>query len=84
MKATKTEKNPILLAITLIPVAVASNLGLMEQNQEPNNILASDLLSATGETQQDQRKTFQTDFVFTDVPHKNWRREFYYISIQTS
>ena len=39
----------------LIPVAVASNLSLMEQNQEPNNILASDLQSRTGETQ-DQRK----------------------------
>ena len=30
-------KNPTPLAITLIPVAVASNLCWMEQNQEPNN-----------------------------------------------
>ena len=55
MKTMKTGKNPILLATTLIPVAVASNLGQMEQNQEPNNILASDLQSPTGETQ-DPRK----------------------------
>ena len=41
----------------LIPVAVASNLSLMEQNQEPNNILASDLTSGTGTGEtQDQRK----------------------------
>ena len=50
-ESCEDRKNPILPAIMLIPVAVASNLSLMEQNQEPNNILASDL----GETQ-DQRK----------------------------
>ena len=54
-ESCEDRKNPILPAIMLIPVAVASNLSLMEQNQEPNNILASDLQSRTGETQ-DQRK----------------------------
>ena len=56
MKAMKRERIQFFLPQRwLIPVAVASNLSLMEQNQEPNNILASDLQSRTGETQ-DQRK----------------------------
>ena len=50
-------KNLVLFATMPIPVAVASNLCQMEQNQEPNNILASDLTTGTGTGEtQDQRK----------------------------